>query len=199
MPVIVFDSDAPDFTDRVAFVGTNNIIGSRLAAEYIIKRLNGKGKVAIMMGIMGHQTARERLEGAEKLFNETPGIELVAKNSANWERAQGMNVMDDILSTNPDLDAIFCCNDLMAMGAAEAVLAAGAKTFIVGFDANDEAVRAVVDPNSPIAATVAQNTHNIGKFTVEAAYKTFMGEKVEPHIDTGTELVTVENAADYLK
>lgn len=199
IPVVVFDSDAPDFTDRVAFVGTNNIIGAGLAADYIIKRLNGKGKVAIMTGIMGHQTAMDRLKGAEDKFAAAPGIQVVATPSANWERALGMSVMEDLLSSHPDLDAVFCCNDSMAMGAAEAVLSDKAKTFIVGFDANAEAVRAAKNPDSPVDATVAQSSFNIGKYAVETAVKSFRGVKVDKLVDTGTELVTADNADEYLK
>ena len=197
--VVVFDSDSPQFTNKVSFVGTNNIVGGGLAAEYITKRLNGKGKVGIIMGIMGHQTAMDRLKGAEDKFKDAPGIDIVAKQSANWERATAMSVMEDILSSNPDLDAIFCSNDLMAMGAAEAVLASEAKTFIIGFDANLEALRATKDPASPIAGTVAQNSFNIGKFAVETAYKACKGLPVNKNVDTGTELVSVENVDQYLK
>ncbi len=197
--VVVFDSDSPEFTNKVSFVGTNNIAGGRLAAEYIVKRLNGKGKVAIMVGIMGHQTAMDRLKGAEDVFNAAPGIEVVAKQSANWERAIAMSVMEDMLSSHQDLDAIFCCNDSMALGAAEAVLADGGDTFIIGFDANMEAVRATKDPDSPIAGTVAQNAFNIGKFAVLTAYDAYLGKPVEKNVDTGTELISIENVDQYLK
>ncbi len=197
--VVVFDSDSPEFTNKVSFVGTNNVVGGGLAADYIIKRLNGKGRVAIMTGIMGHQTAMDRLNGAEEKFRKEPGIEIVAIQSANWERAIAMSVMEDILASNSDLDAIFCCNDSMAMGAAEAVIADGGKTFIIGFDANMEAIRATADPDSPIAGTVAQNSFNIGKYAVETAYKAYKGEHVEKKVDTGTELICVENVAQYLK
>lgn len=197
--VIVFDSDSPEFTDKASFVGTNNVVGGGLAADYIIKRLNGKGRVAIMTGIMGHQTAMDRLKGAEEKFKQVPDIEIVAIQSANWERAIAMSVMEDILASHSNLDAIFCCNDSMAMGAAEAVIADGGKTFIIGFDANLEAIRATADPESPIAGTVAQNSFNIGKYAVEAAYKAFKGEPVDKNIDTGTELISVENVQQYLK
>lgn len=197
--VVVFDSDSPQFTNKVSFVGTNNIVGGRLAAEYIVKRLNGKGRVAIMTGIMGHQTAMDRLKGAEDEFKKAPGIEIVAIQSANWERALGMSVMEDILASNDNLDAIFCCNDIMALGAAEAVVADGAKTFIIGFDANMEAILATKNPDSPIDGTVAQNSFNIGKYAVETAYKAFKGEAVDKNVDTGTELICVENVDQYLK
>ena len=196
--VVVFDSDSPEFTDKVSFVGTNNIVGGGLAAEYIIKRLGGKGKAAIMTGVMGHQTAMDRLKGAEDKFKQAPGIEIVAIQSANWERAIAMSVMEDILSSHSDLDAIFCCNDSMAMGAAEAVIADGGKTFIIGFDANMEAVKATADPDSPIAGTVAQNSFNMGKLAVETAYKAFKGEPVDKNVDTGTELISEENVSKFL-
>lgn len=197
VPIVVFDSDAPEFTDKVSFVGTNNITGGRLAAEYIVKRLNGKGKVAIIAGVMGHQTAMDRYEGAKQVFDATPGIEIAAMQPANWERALAMTTMENILSTHPDLDAVFACNDIMAMGCLEAVRADNSHAFIIGFDANLEALKSVKEGG--LAGTVAQNSFNIGKFAVEAAYKTAKGEPVEKLIDTGTELVIADNVDQYLK
>lgn len=196
VPVVVSDTDA-DFPEKVTFVGTNNIVGGGLAGDYIVKRLGGQGKVAIIAGIMGHQTAMDRVKGAQEAFDAAPGIKVVAMQPANWERALGMTVMENILSTHPDLDAVFCCNDVMAMGAYEAILADRANAFIVGFDANDEALRSI--KAGGIAATVAQNAFNIGKFSVEAAIQKAKGQEVPKRIDTGTELVSTENVDKYLK
>lgn len=196
IPVIISDTDA-NFPPKKTFVGTNNIVGGKLAGEFIVKKLGGKGKVAIIAGIMGHQTAMDRVKGAKDVFDATPGIEVVSVQTANWERALAMSVAENILSANPDLDAIFCCNDLMAMGALEAVASEKSKALVVGFDANDEAVKSVAD--GVLAATVAQSSFNIGKFSVEAGLKAAKKQEISNRIDTGTELVTKENAAKFLK
>ena len=196
IPVVVMDADTP-WQDKVAFVGTNNVVGGYMAGEYIAKRLDGKGKVAIITGIIGHSPAMNRTNGAREALRRYPGIELVAVQPANWERALGMTVAENLLSTHPDLDAIFCCSDAMALGALEAVAAEKADAFIVGFDAVPEAVQRVKDGG--LAATVAQNSFNIGKIGVETAYKAFRKEKVDAHIDTGTLLVTADNADEFVK
>lgn len=196
IPVVVMDTDTP-WPDKVAFVGTNNVVGGNMAGEYIAARLDGKGKVAIITGIIGHSPAMNRTNGARAALDKYPGIELVAVQPANWERALGMTVAENLLSTHPDLDAIFCCSDAMALGALEAVAAERARAFIVGFDAVPEACRQVRDGG--LAATVAQNSFNIGKIGVETAYKAFRKETVPAHIDTGTLLVTPENAGEFVK
>lgn len=196
VPVVVMDTDTP-WEDKVAFVGTNNVVGGYMAGEYIAKRLNGKGKVAIITGIIGHSPAMNRTNGAREALRRYPDIELVTVQPANWERALGMTVAENILSTHADLDAIFCCSDAMALGALEAVQADRSKALVVGFDAVPEACRRVKDGG--LAATVAQNSFNIGKIAVETAVKAFKREKVPSHIDTGTLLVTRENADEFLK
>ena len=196
IPVVVIDTNSP-FEKKVTFVGTDNITGGKLAGNFIAKELNGKGKVAIITGIMGHATAMEREQGADAAFKAYPDIEVVSRLTANWERSTAMTVMENILSTHPDLAAVFCANDSMALGAFEAVRAEKAKVIIVGFDANTEAVEQVKKGN--LAATVAQNSFNIGKMGVESAIKALNGEKLPDHIDTGTILVTRENAAEFLK
>lgn len=196
VPVVVMDADTP-WEDKVAFVGTNNVVGGQMAGDYIAKRLNGKGKVAIITGIIGHSPAMNRTAGAREALSKFPGIEIVAVQPANWERALGMTVAENLLSSYPDLDAIFCCSDAMALGAMEAVQAERSRAFIVGFDAVPEACRRVKDGG--LAATVAQNSFNIGKIGVETGYKAVKGEKVAAHIDTGTLLVTRDTVDEFLK
>jgi ribose transport system substrate-binding protein len=110
-----------------------------------------------------------------------------------------MTVMENILTSNPDLGAVFATSDQMALGAIEAVDAhrLSGKLVVVGFDAGKEAVRAV--SMGRIAAMVAQNPFNMGKLAVAAAYRAARGESVEKRIDTGTGLVTKDNAAEHLK
>ncbi len=196
IPVVLIDTDAP-WDKKAAYVGTNNIIGGQLAGDYIAKRLNGKGTVAFITGVMGHQTMMDRVTGAKQALEKHPGITVVSTQPANSENALAMTVMENILSSNPDLDAVFCANDPMAMGAYEAVLAEKADTIVVGFNADtdvNESIKA-----GGIAATVAQSSFNIGRYGVETAVKVLKGEKVPAHVDTGTELVTAENVDKFLK
>ncbi|MCD8348984.1 MAG: sugar ABC transporter substrate-binding protein [Planctomycetaceae bacterium] len=196
VPVVVMDADT-SWPDKVAFVGTNNVVGGNMAGDFIADRLNGRGKVAIITGIIGHSPAMNRTAGAQEAFAKYPGIEVVAVQPANWERALGMTVAENLLSTHPELDAIFCCSDAMALGALEAVQAERSDALVVGFDAVPEACARVKDGR--MAGTVAQNSFNIGKIGVQTAYRAALGETVPAHIDTGTLLVSAETVDEFLQ
>jgi len=107
--------------------------------------------------------------------------------------------MEDILTSKPTVKGVFAANDLMALGAAEAVKARGKKgqILIVGFDAIPEAARAIL--SGDLAASVAQNPYNMGKFGVENALRALQDKPVAKRIDTGTILVTKKNAQQYAK
>jgi ribose transport system substrate-binding protein len=198
IPVLLVDSDAP-WPDKLSYIGTDNRLGGRLAGEYIVKVLGGKGKVAVIRGILGVMAHEDRVDGFKDAIAQSPGIQLVTVQPANSERALALTVMENILTSHPDLTAVFATNDQMALGAMEAIAARNltGKVAIVGFDAGKEAVRAV--KAGRINAVVAQNPFNMGKEAVEAAVKAIKGEPINKRIDTGTTLVTKETVDGFLK
>jgi ribose transport system substrate-binding protein len=183
----------------VSFVGADNRRAGRLAGEYMVKLLGGKGKVAVIRGILGIRTHDDRLAGFRDAIATAPGIELVTVQPANSERALGMSVMENILTTHPDLKGVFATNDQMALGAVEAVAARNAtgKVAVIGIDATKEAVTAV--QKGSMAADVGMHPEALGRLSVETAIKAARGETVEKTIDTGQTLVTKENAAELLR
>jgi ribose transport system substrate-binding protein len=197
IPVFTVDTNAD--AEVVSFIGTDNKLGGKLAGERIIEKLGGKGKVALIVGVPGQQTMRDRAEGFKEALAGAPDIELVAEQPANSERALAMTVMENILQANPDLDAVFACSTLMAMGAMEAIDAKGKldDIVVVGFDTQTESLQAIKD--GKIDALIAQSPYNMGYLGVDAAVKYLKGEKVSNRIDTGTELVTIENCDKYMK
>jgi ribose transport system substrate-binding protein len=175
------------------FIGSDNFEGGRIAGQYVAEQLNGSGQVAILEGIPGHETADSRQSGFLEALSEYPDIEVVASQTANWERNMGYNVFENILQTYSDLDAVFAANDLMALGAVEAMTANGFSPndiLVVGFDAHEEAVQAIREGR--MDATVAQNPYEIGKAGVEYAYKVINGEDIPDDITIEIELVTSE-------
>jgi ABC-type sugar transport system substrate-binding protein len=193
IPVLFVDTkgDWPALT----FIGTDNRNGGKLAGEYICKQLDGKGKAVLITGVMSQQTHIDRIGGAKEAL-QACGVQVVGEQPANSDRAQGQSVMENFLTANPDLKAVFASNDLMALGAEEAIKAAGKKGIIVvGFDANPDAVKSI--EAGEMSASVAQSPYNMGKLGVEAALKALDGEKIDAILDTGTALVTSENAAKY--
>ena len=202
IPVVIVDTrvDAKALSDsggKVAtFIGSDNYEGGKVAGEFLAKHLNGKGKVAVLEGIPGHETGDSRLRGFRDALKATPGIEIVASQTANWERDQGFNVFQNILQSHPDVNAVFACSDLMALGAVEAIAAAKktGQIAVVGFDALSEARDAI--RQGSMVATVAQSPDRMGALAVENAVKLLKGEQVQPEFVVPIKLVTKENAAE---
>jgi ribose transport system substrate-binding protein len=198
IPVIIMDTDV-NWPAKVSYVGADNRRAGYLAGEYIRESLGGYGKVAVIRGILGIATHEDRLAGFNEAIARAPGIVCVAVQPANSERALGMSVMENLLTTYPRLGAVFATNDQMALGAVEAISARGlsGKVAVVGVDATSEAVRAVA--LGRLAADVAMHPEVLGAESVKAAVQAARGEHVAPRIETGETLVTRENAGEFLK
>jgi ribose transport system substrate-binding protein len=196
IPVIIVDTRVNAEALQAAqgkvagFIGSDNLAGGRVAGELVAQKLNGKGKVAILEGIPGHETGDSRLKGFREVMAKHPGIQIVSSQTANWERDQGFNVFQNMLQAHPDIQALFACSDLMALGAVEAIAAAGktGKIIVVGFDAFSEAREAV--NKGTMHGTVAQSPYEMGKTAVENAAKILQGEKIQEDISLGVQLVT---------
>lgn len=176
------------------FIGSDNFEGGYLAGKFVGEQLNGEGKVAILEGIPGHETADSRQQGFLSGIREFPGIEVVTSQTANWERNLGYNVFENILQSYNDVQAVFAASDLMALGAIEAISAGGRNPndiLVVGFDAHTEAVDAI--RRGVMHATVAQNPYEIGRAGVEYAYKVLNGEEIPNNINVEIKLITQEN------
>jgi len=188
--------DTNGVNEGVTFIGTNNEVGAALAAEYICKNIPKGSEVAILQGIITQSTGQARAEGSKKGLTDC-GLVVVAEQPADWDTAKAQSAMENILTGHPNLKAVFASNDNMALGAVQAIKSAGlaGKILVVGFDANPNAAAAVLAGD--MAATVAQNPKNMGRLGVENALKVKHGEKIDAVIDTGTVLVTKENAAQF--
>ncbi len=197
IPVVVVDTDVA-WPPKVSYVGTDNRYGGKLAGEFIVKALRGKGKVALVTGIPGVRSIEDRQEGCLEVLKATPGIEIAAQQPANSERSLALTVMENILTSQPEIGAVFASSDQMALGAIEAIDARGktGKIIVVGFDAGEEALQAI--RQGRIQAAVAQRPFLMGKLGIEAAYRAAKREPVEKRIDTGTELITPENLEKHL-
>jgi ribose transport system substrate-binding protein len=199
IPVVIVDTrvDAKALSEsggKVAtFIGSDNYEGGKVAGEFLAKHLNGKGKVAVLEGIPGHETGDSRLRGFRDALKATPGVEIVASQTANWERDQGFNVFQNILQSHPDVSAVFACSDLMALGAVEAIAAAKktGQIAVVGFDALSEARDAV--RQGSMVGTVAQSPDRMGALAVENAVKLLKGEQIQADFVVPIKLITKEN------
>jgi len=174
----------------VTFIGSDNFEGGRIAGAFVVKKLGGNGKVAILEGIPGHETGDARLRGFHKAVDDVSGIEVVASQTANWERDQGFNVFQNILQSHPGVNALFACNDLMALGAVEAIAAAGktGQIIVVGFDALKDARKAIQE--NKMFGSVAQHPYDMGKLAIENAVQVLNGETIPEYIPVTIELIT---------
>jgi|AntRauTorckE6833_2_1112554.scaffolds.fasta_scaffold01168_3 ribose transport system substrate-binding protein len=176
------------------FIGSDNYEGGLIAGRYVGEQLNGVGKVAILEGIPGHETADSRQQGFLSGIGEYPGIEIVTSQTANWERNMGYTVFQNILQSFNDVQAVFAASDLMALGAVEAIASSGRgpdDIIVVGFDAHVEAVDAI--RRGVMHATIAQNPYEIGRAGVEYAYKVLNGEEIPNNINVEIKLITRDN------
>lgn len=188
IPVITVDRGASG-GEVATHIASDNVAGGRMAAEYVAKLLGGKGKVVELEGIPGTSAARDRGKGFNEALKKYPDIQVVARQEAGFDRAKGLTVMENILQAQPKIDAVFAHNDEMALGGLKAIAAANRTGIkVVGFDAVDDAVKAVKD--GKLAATVAQKPAEMGRLAVEFGLRVVQGQKVEKYIPVDLALVT---------
>jgi ribose transport system substrate-binding protein len=196
VPIVVVDTrvDAKAAADAgvapETFIGSDNYEGGKLAGEYAVKVTGGNARIGILEGIPGHETGDSRLRGFRDAIGLQPGMTVLASQPANWERDQGFNVFQNMLQAHPTIDTVFAASDLMALGAVEAIAAAGktGKIRVIGFDALDDAKKAI--EAGTMEASVAQFPYEMGRAAVESAVKLLNGEKLPPDIMVKLEMVT---------
>ena len=187
IPVITVDRGA-DGGKIVSAIASDNVAGGKMAAQLLIDKLGGKGKVIELEGIPGSSAANDRGKGFDDGIKAATGITLAAKQPADFDRAKGMKVMENILQANPEIQAVFAQNDEMALGAVEAIKAAKRQNvLVVGFDATEDAIKAV--DSGDMLATVAQKPKDMGKVSIETAQKIMSGETVPESIPVALELI----------
>jgi ribose transport system substrate-binding protein len=196
IPVVIVDTRLDPAAAGAAgvkvasFTGSDNYEGGRIAGQFIVSATAGHANVAVLEGIPGHETGDSRLRGFREAIAATPGVKIVASQPANWERDQGFTVFQNTLQAHREIDTVFACNDMMALGAVEAIRAAGrtGSIRVVGFDAVDDARKAIAD--GAMVASVAQFPDEMGRVAVENAVKTLHGQPVPPDVKVRIELVT---------
>lgn len=195
VPVIAVDRGVTD-VDVTSFVSSDNVQGGQLAAEELAKAIGESGEVIVLQGIPGSSASRERGEGFTEGIGAYPDISVVATQTANFDRAEGLNVATNLLQANPNVVGIFAENDEMALGAIEALGSkAGSDVFVVGFDGTEDGLAAVSD--GTMVATIAQQPEELGKLAVQQAKKALDGEETDAEVPVEVVAVTQENVADF--
>ena len=171
-------------------IASDNVAGAAMATQFIVDTLGEGTVVAELQGITGASAAIDRSAGFHQVADSK--LEVVASQTANFDRAQGMSVMENMLQANSEIKAVFAANDEMALGALEAISGAGRDVLVVGFDATDDAVEAV--KAGRMGGTIAQQPALLGATAVENAVNLMAGETIEKIIPVEVTLVTKDNA-----
>ncbi len=192
IPVIMIDSGVKSDVPK-SLVATDNVEGAKMAARKLAELLGAQGEVGLVPFVPGAATSELRERGFKEGLQEFPGMTLVATNYSQSDVSIGMNVTSDMLTAHPDIIGIFAASEPSAIGAAQALRAAGkaGQVKLIGFDATGEQLNALRD--GVIHALIVQNPFKMGYEGVKAAIAALHGEPVEPVIDTGVTVVTLEN------
>jgi ABC-type sugar transport system substrate-binding protein len=189
--VILVDNDIPDWDGKTSVVATDNKAGGVLAGEWLAENLPEGAKIAVLQGVLGNPSLDDRVTGMTEALGDA--AEVVAETATDCDQTKGL----DVLTANPELDAIYAACGPPLLGALEAIDAAGrsGELITVGFDASPDEVAAIAAGTQ--SASVAQFPDKMGSMGVQAAFDALNGEDVPPSIDTGTEMVTKDNVADF--
>jgi rbsB len=186
LPVITLDR-AANKGQVVSHIASDNTAGGEMAGNYIAEKLGKGAKIIQLEGLAGTSAARERGAGFAKAA-QAHDFKILASQPADFDRSKGLNVMENLLTAQPEVQGVFAQNDEMALGALRAIQAAGKKDLVlVGFDGTDDGVKAV--KGGKMAATIAQQPEKIGEIGVQTADKVLKGEKVEASIPVELKLI----------
>ncbi|WP_310652291.1 ABC transporter substrate binding protein [Lactobacillus jensenii] len=188
IPVICIDRGA-DRGTVVSTVASDNVAGGKMAADYLIKKLGLKAKIAELQGIPGASATRERGQGFDKIADKK--LNIVSKQTAQFDRAKGLSVTENILQAHHDVKGIFSQNDEMAVGAARAVKASKKDIVIVGFDGTNDALKLI--KSGQMTATVAQQWDKMADTSLDAVYDYYQGKTVKKNNLVPVRLITKEN------
>lgn len=186
IPVITLDRVANQ-GKVVSHIASDNVAGGKMAGDFIAEKLGDSAKVIELQGIAGASAARERGEGFKQAV-AAHKLNVLASQPADFDRTKGLNVMQNLLTAHPDVQAVFAQNDEMALGALRALQTAGkSDVLVVGFDGTDDGVKAV--EGGKLGATVAQMADQIGVIGVVTADKALKGDTIPAQIPVDLKLI----------
>ncbi|MFI6725782.1 substrate-binding domain-containing protein [Streptomyces sp. R-74717] len=195
IPVVAADRGV-NKAKTATLVASDNVAGGKLAAAALADKIGGKGSIVILQGTAGTSASRERGAGFAEGLKAYPGIKVVAKQPADFDRTKGLDVMTNLLQSHPGVTGVFAENDEMALGAVKALGSkAGKSVSVVGFDGTPDGLKAV--GAGTLYASVAQQPKELGKIAVQNAVKAAEGKKVDSTVKVPVKVVTEKNVADF--
>ncbi len=175
VPVIAVDQRPESGEGELAtYIATDSVKAAYELCTWMFEQIGGKGEIAILHGVLGSTAEIQRTEGCEKALAENPDIKVVAEETANWDETEAFKATQNILTANPNLDAVFGESDAMSLGASKAAKEAGKKIFSVGIDGFPTMFDAV--ESGLTQATMAQQPYKMGQIAVQNAIALMNGE-----------------------
>ncbi|MGI5127149.1 sugar ABC transporter substrate-binding protein [Pseudonocardia sp. CA-107938] len=193
--VVLVDNDLQDFTKETAVVATDNVKGGQAAGAYLKSVLKPGNTIGLMEGVRSAPALAARIEGVQKALDGTGVKVVIGGAETKCDSAEGATVAQDLLTREPNLTAIYSACDDPAIAAAGVAEQKGKQVLVMGYDGLPDAAAAILGGH--MQATIAQFPGKMAALGVEAAANAVQGKPVEAFIDTGTALVTKDNAASF--
>ena len=198
IPVFCIDREINSTNAATAQMLSDSYSGCVKLGQYFVKTVGKEGEYAELLGIVGDNNTWNRSKGFHSVVDRFPGLKMVAQQSAEFDRAKGFEVMESILQAHPDIKAVFCGNDAMALGAYQALVTANKadQVKVFGFDGADDAVKLIAE--GKMAATGMQFPKTMARQSAEFADEYIKGKRDFPQkVPVPVELVTKDNVGKY--
>lgn len=198
IPAFCMDREINATGAAVSQILSDNYSGCVSLGEYFVRKLNKRGKYVELLGLVGDNNTWNRSKGFHSVVDNYPDLKMVAQQSADFDRSKAMEVMESMLQAHPDIDAVFCGNDAMAMGAWQAILSAGMedKIMVFGFDGAEDVINSI--RNKKIMATGMQFPKKMAVTAAEYADAYIKGKRdFQQKVPIEVELVNQENIDQY--
>jgi ribose transport system substrate-binding protein len=198
IPVIGYVNRMTD-VDLVSYVGSDDETLQYELCKYLFKSMNGKGKIIHIDGVPAAITAQNRKKGFERAVKETPGIEVLASQPGNYRRLPAVQVFENLMQRFPVIDAVVCANDDMAVGIAEALIAAGrgGQARVVGIDGIPDATAAIAA--GKMFATADFSGHDQAYLAVTAAVRHLRKQPVPKDVSLPVVIIDKSNVQTFMR
>ncbi|WP_428741715.1 D-ribose ABC transporter substrate-binding protein [Tenacibaculum sp.] len=198
VPVFCMDREVNSLDVATSQIISDSFSGCVALGEYFVRQLNKKGKYVELLGLVGDNNTWNRSKGFHSVVDLFPDLKMVSQQSADFDRSKAMEVLESIMQSNPDINAVFCGNDAMAMGVYQALVAAGKEkdVMVFGFDGADDVMNAIADKK--IKATVMQSPKKMARTAAELADEYIKGKRdFSKKTPLAVSLVTQENIKEF--
>lgn len=198
VPVFCMDREVNSLDVATSQIISDSFSGCVELGEYFVRQLNKKGKYVELLGLVGDNNTWNRSKGFHSVVDHFPELEMLAQQSADFDRSMAMDKFESVMQSNPDINAVFCGNDAMAMGAYQALVAAGKEkdVMVFGFDGADDVMNAIADKK--IMATVMQSPKKMARTAAELADEYIKGKRdFSKKTPLAVSVVTQENINEF--